>query len=67
MHSIDNFQSIGRNSLVVFGSIPQGVKDEDSRAVVVDMLKQQVNLNINTSTAHRFGAPRSGGPDKYHV
>ena len=55
---------------MVFGSIPQGVKDEDSRAVVVDMLKQQVNLNINTndiSTAHRFGAPRSGGPDKYHV
>ena len=50
--------------------LPQGAKDEDSRAVVVDMLKHRVNLNINIndiSTAHRLGAPRSGGPDKRSI
>ena len=40
------------------------------RYIVADMLKQQVNLNINIndiSTAHRLGAPRSGGPDKRSI
>ena len=34
------------------------------------MLRQRVNLNINIndiSTAHRLGAPRSGGPDKISI
>ena len=59
--------SFGR---VLSGTMPQGAMDEESRAVVFDMIKQQVNLNLNIndiSTAHRLGAPRSGRPDKRSI
>lgn len=59
-----------RDSLIVSGLIPEGSRDEDCKATVTDLLRQQVNINIDPrdiSIAHRIGNKRQQGPDRRNI
>ena len=62
-----NAAYLRRETLIISGDIPIGHRNENCKSIIVDMLRQGVNINVSAndiSVAHRVGILRQQGPDR---
>ena len=66
----DNAAYIRRETLVISGGVPPAATGETCKAIIIELLKQQVKLNIDPadiSVANRVGTKIRQGPDRRSI